>query len=66
MCLKIKREGKGPMSDSSCVYILFSEKYQKLESEKKTKRPIKKVFSEPTVEYNSLRIPIIEDVTGKM
>lgn len=33
-----------------------------MESEKKTKRPIKKVFTGPTIRYHSMRLPIIEDV----
>ncbi|XP_018574721.1 vacuolar protein sorting-associated protein 72 homolog [Anoplophora glabripennis] len=38
------------------------EKYQKMESEKKTKRPIKKVFSGPTIQYRSTRMPVIEEI----
>ncbi|KAJ8984745.1 hypothetical protein NQ317_005010 [Molorchus minor] len=44
------------------------EKYQKMESEKKTKRPMKKVFSGPMLQYKSTRMPIVElddiDVSG--
>ncbi|KAJ8917174.1 hypothetical protein NQ315_012666 [Exocentrus adspersus] len=38
------------------------EKYQKLENEKKTKRPLKKTCTGPMVQYRSTRMPIIEEV----
>ncbi|KAJ8961634.1 hypothetical protein NQ314_005886 [Rhamnusium bicolor] len=38
------------------------EKYQKMESEKKTKRPVKKVYSGPMIQYKSTRMPIIEEI----
>ncbi|KAG5883427.1 hypothetical protein JTB14_005638 [Gonioctena quinquepunctata] len=37
------------------------EKYQKMESEKKTRRSIKKVYSGPMIQYKSCRMPIIEE-----
>ncbi|GJQ69082.1 YL-1 [Trypoxylus dichotomus] len=41
------------------------ERYQKLESEKKTKRPVKKVFGGPTIRYHSLKFPAIEEISKK-
>ncbi|KAJ3666307.1 hypothetical protein Zmor_001757 [Zophobas morio] len=41
------------------------EKYQKMESEKKTKRTVKKVVSGPVIQYRSTRMPIIEEVETK-
>lgn len=38
------------------------ERYQKLESEKKTRRPVKKIFNGPTIQYHSLKFPVIEEV----
>ncbi|KAK9875066.1 hypothetical protein WA026_005866 [Henosepilachna vigintioctopunctata] len=38
------------------------EKYQKLESEKKTKRITKKVNTGPVIEYRSMRMPLIEEL----
>lgn len=40
------------------------EKYQKMENEKKSKRPIKKTFSGPTISYHSMRFPVIEKEPG--
>ncbi|KAF7266060.1 vacuolar protein sorting-associated protein YL-1 [Rhynchophorus ferrugineus] len=41
------------------------ERYQKMESEKKTKRVLKKVFSGPVIKYTSTRMPLIEEATDK-
>ncbi|XP_074033493.1 vacuolar protein sorting-associated protein YL-1 isoform X2 [Leptinotarsa decemlineata] len=38
------------------------EKYQKMESEKKTRRSIKKVYSGPMIQYKSCKMPIIEEM----
>ncbi|KAL3277140.1 hypothetical protein HHI36_012494 [Cryptolaemus montrouzieri] len=38
------------------------EKYQKLESEKKTKRITKRVNTGPVIEYRSMRMPLIEEL----
>ncbi|XP_072383940.1 vacuolar protein sorting-associated protein 72 homolog isoform X2 [Diabrotica undecimpunctata] len=38
------------------------ERYQKLENEKKAKRPLKKQGSGPVIQYRSTRMPIIEEV----
>ncbi|CAG9815265.1 unnamed protein product [Phaedon cochleariae] len=38
------------------------EKYQKMESEKKIKRPAKKVYSGPMIQYKSTRMPIIDEM----
>ncbi|EEZ98296.2 vacuolar protein sorting-associated protein 72 homolog [Tribolium castaneum] len=38
------------------------EKYQKMESEKKTKRTVKKVINGPVIQYRSTRMPIIEEI----
>lgn len=35
-----------------------------MESEKKTKRPIKKVFSGPMIQYKSTRMPVIEEMNS--
>lgn len=37
------------------------EKYQKLESEKKTKRIVKKTYTGPIIQYKSTRMPVIEE-----
>jgi vacuolar protein sorting-associated protein 72 len=37
------------------------EKYQKMESEKKSKRTVKKVINGPVIQYKSVRMPVIED-----
>lgn len=36
------------------------ERYQKLENEKKTKRPVKKIYNGPIIKYHSMRIPILD------
>lgn len=41
---------------------LFSEKYQKMESEKKTRRTVKRVCIGPMIQYRSTRMPIIEEI----
>nr|CAH7728293.1 unnamed protein product [Callosobruchus chinensis] len=41
------------------------EKYQKMESEKKIKRPFKKTPSEPVIQYRSMRMPLIEEIPAK-
>lgn len=41
------------------------EKYQKLETEKKIKRPTKRIYSEPVIRYESIRLPLIEDIHCK-
>ncbi|XP_050293512.1 vacuolar protein sorting-associated protein 72 homolog [Anthonomus grandis grandis] len=38
------------------------ERYQKLESEKKTKRITKKAYSGPLIRYTSTRMPLIEEI----
>lgn len=38
------------------------ERYQKMESEKKTKRIIKKAYSGPIIRYTSTSMPVIEEV----
>ncbi|XP_066252127.1 vacuolar protein sorting-associated protein 72 homolog isoform X1 [Euwallacea similis] len=38
------------------------ERYQKMESEKKTKRISKKAYSGPIIRYTSMRMPLIEDL----
>ncbi|CAG9861778.1 unnamed protein product [Phyllotreta striolata] len=38
------------------------ERYQKLENEKKTKRPIKKMSSGPMIQYKSMRMPVIQTI----
>jgi hypothetical protein len=38
-----------------------TEKYQKMESEKKSKRTVKKVINGPVIQYKSVRMPVIED-----
>ncbi|RZC43151.1 vacuolar protein sorting-associated protein 72 -like protein, partial [Asbolus verrucosus] len=38
------------------------EKYQKMESEKKTKRTVKRVISGPVIQYRSTRMPVIEEI----
>lgn len=41
------------------------EKYQKLESEKKTKRTVKRAISGPVIQYKSIQMPIIEELSSK-
>ncbi|CAH1962728.1 unnamed protein product [Acanthoscelides obtectus] len=41
------------------------EKYQRMESEKKIKRPFKKTISEPLIQYRSMRMPLIEEILAK-
>nr|XP_022903798.1 vacuolar protein sorting-associated protein 72 homolog [Onthophagus taurus] len=41
------------------------ERYQRLESEKKSRRPVKKVFNGPTIIYQSLKFPIIEEISDE-
>ncbi|XP_044757391.1 vacuolar protein sorting-associated protein 72 homolog [Coccinella septempunctata] len=38
------------------------EKYQKLESEKKTKRTTKKITNGPVIQYRSVQMPLIEEL----
>ncbi|XP_045467702.1 vacuolar protein sorting-associated protein 72 homolog [Harmonia axyridis] len=38
------------------------EKYQKLESEKKTRRSTKKITNGPVIQYRSLKMPLIEEL----
>ncbi|KAI4457637.1 yl-1 protein transcription factor-like 1 [Holotrichia oblita] len=40
------------------------ERYQKLESEKKTRRPVKRIFNGPTIQYHSLKFPVIEEIVS--
>jgi len=43
------------------MYFPISEKYQKLELEKKKTRSTKKAISGPMVRYHSIAMPIIEE-----
>lgn len=43
-------------------YCFFAEKYQKLESEKKTKRIVKKTITGAVIQYRSTRMPVIEEI----
>lgn len=42
--------------------ILIVEKYQKMESEKKNKRTVKRVHRGPVIQYYSTRMPLIEEI----
>nr|CAI5820498.1 unnamed protein product [Callosobruchus analis] len=42
------------------------EKYQKMESEKKIKRPFKKTLSEPVIQYRSMRMPSLKKLLLKL
>ncbi|CAH0559673.1 unnamed protein product [Brassicogethes aeneus] len=44
--------------------IMSLEKYQKMESEKKTKRSDKKAFTGPVIQYKSTRMPVIKDINS--
>lgn len=47
-----------------CTFYSVIERYQKLESEKKTRRPVKKIFNGPTIQYQSLKFPVIEEIAS--
>lgn len=42
---------------------LIAEKFRKMELEKKKTRPTKRVFTGPTIRYQSLTMPLVEEVT---
>lgn len=42
-------------------WYLFSEKYQKMELERKKSRSVKKVYTGPTIKYHSISMPLIAE-----
>lgn len=44
---------------------MFLERYQRMESEKKSRRPLKRVSVGPVIRYHSTRMPLIEEIPNE-